>query len=113
MPNRDARVVLNDEVLSWADLVGPDDRVADLIATDCLVVGPAVISLGADAEFPACTFHGAVEGLVWGAPKGWSPIGAITVENSTFIGCTFARTGIVVPDGDLAAVRQQLREIKQ
>jgi hypothetical protein len=95
------------EVIRLALLAGDDAAIRDQEFVDCTIKGPAVIFLGDGARLDHNTLEGG-PGVLWELDPAKQPniVGAILIERTAFVGCTFTNVGIVGPKEVIDKFRQ-------
>ena len=94
------------EVIRIALVAGDAAAVRDKEFADCDVHGPAVLFLGEGTAIESCGWDGDFDAIVWELSANRQRIiGAIHVENSSFVGCRFRNVGIAVPKAAIPQIR--------
>jgi hypothetical protein len=85
------------EELQIAALLDGQGRVQRLKATDCDIIGPAVVYPSGRTSFKDCQWHGGgggPEAIVWEIdPARPGVVGAVELVDCSFVRCRFARIG--------------------
>jgi hypothetical protein len=94
------------EVIRIALVAGDEAAIRDKEFADCDIHGPGILYLGDGATLDGGTWDGPLDALLWEIPPGRSVvIGAIHVENSSFIGCRFTNVGIAAHAAAVPQIR--------
>jgi hypothetical protein len=97
-------MVLNGGTVKLAELADDSHSFEGLVATDVAFEGPAVITFLGTLDMQDSGFAhgpGGLESILWEVnPKYREVLGAIALENSTFVRCTFKGIGVAgTPSG--------------
>ncbi|WP_350004373.1 hypothetical protein [Pseudarthrobacter sp. WHRI 8279] len=97
------------KVLRISDLTVTTSVIRDRIFEDCLILGPAVLAL-VGSTLEECIFDGDVDALLWEIPpERLQIIGAIQMENCTFLRCRFQMIGFAGPKDFAELFRSQIQ----
>lgn len=83
-----------DQIVRITDLATDSDVLERLEFERCTIIGPAVL-IPVRSTFVDCSFVGAPDVLIWEVPQErGSVLGAVRLEDCSFLACRFARIGL-------------------
>jgi hypothetical protein len=94
-----------------ADLAGDAGAIEGVRFKDCHVKGPAVLVVQGDFSLVGNEIEGDPDAFLWEvAPDRERVIGAISIKNTEFEGCTFTNVGLAGPPEVIERIRTSVEE---
>lgn len=84
---------IRDQVVRLADMAVARPFVQGLVFENCMILGPAVVAMLNGGTLEGCSFDSPPEALLWEVPADTTKIGAIGLDDCTFVNCHFQGVG--------------------
>lgn len=93
---------VKDQVVRLPDMTVVSPLITGLVFENCLILGPAVVAMVNGGAVEGCSFDSPADALLWDFPADTIRVGAIGLDDCSFINCRFQGVGFAGPPDFIA-----------